>query len=561
MLNNPASEHREAMNRKPVLWRNARTVLNTKSLQFEEKLLCDGIVFNLGDACAYSCRFCYVSTSQRYHAPPLIKTHNKACGTVRRFQDVVIRRKSALDLLRSQLLKKDGRPRFVDPADRRVAYSSTLVDAAANMELLHETAEACNLILDHTSWDIRLLTKSNLLHKLVADRLIPDRHHQRLIFGFSTGTLDDRVAAAIEHGTAKVSKRIKSLHWLQDRGLRTFGMICPSLPQDDYDRFSRDACAAIRAERCEHVWAEVINLRGLSLTRTIDGLKQAGLDEDADRLQSVCGKDGAERWEEYARKTFMAHVKHIPGDKLRFLQYVTPSSAEWWASHKPEGAVCLGKSAVIADAPVATEELKPCAGTAAVVSGHAESDEQYLAYREKIVSLGIKATIATAKALFEIHSYGDGRLWKTGHPTFESYCRARWDLKKSQAYRLVECGKFVAALEAAGQTGDSPFGEKLPKNEGQIRPLMTLPEEYRLECWNRIVGDAASSELTAREVGTKVREFAVERGLPGFASAKQKGDKAVAAAKPLDSLRKIAMGHANRERISALVDEIEALLG
>lgn len=73
--------------------------------------------------------------------------------------------------------------------------------------------------------------------------MIPERHHQRLIFGFSTGTLDDRVAKAFEAGTALVSKRLESLHWLQDRGLRTFGMICPSLP---YDRFSREICDAIR---------------------------------------------------------------------------------------------------------------------------------------------------------------------------------------------------------------------------------------------------------------------------------------------------------------------------
>jgi hypothetical protein len=129
-------------------------------------------------------------------------------------------------------------------------------------------------------------------------------------------------------------------------------MICPSLPQNDYDCFSRDVCAAIRADRCEHVWAEVINLRGQSLTRTIDAMRRAGLDEDADRLHDVSGKGADQRWEEYARMTFEAHAKHVPAGKLRFLQYVTPSSAEWWASREAEGAVCLGKSAVVAVTPV-----------------------------------------------------------------------------------------------------------------------------------------------------------------------------------------------------------------
>src|SRR5947208_2637146 len=52
----------------------------------------------------------------------------------------------------------------------------------------------------------------------------------RMIFGVSTGTFDDRLAAAFEEGTPLVSKRINSLHVLQDNGFRTYAMVCPSLP-------------------------------------------------------------------------------------------------------------------------------------------------------------------------------------------------------------------------------------------------------------------------------------------------------------------------------------------
>src|SRR6476660_4521519 len=206
------SSTRETMNRKPVIYRDARTVLTIPSPEFEEKLLCNGIVFNLGDACAYNCQFCYVEAAMRKIDQPLLKAHNQQHGTSLNFPDVVIRRRPALQLLREQLVGRGGSRKYDDPADQRVVYSSTLVDVAANMDLLRETAEACNLILDHTHWQIRLLSKSNLLHKLIADNLIPERHHHRLIFGFSTGTLDDRVARAIETGTPLVSKRIESLH-------------------------------------------------------------------------------------------------------------------------------------------------------------------------------------------------------------------------------------------------------------------------------------------------------------------------------------------------------------
>lgn len=90
------------------------------------------------------------------------------------------------------------------PSDRRVVYSSTLVDVAAHMELLRETAVAYRLIVEKTHWQIRLLSKSNLLAKL--PEYISKEHHYRLIFGFSTGTIDDRASRAIESGTPFVSQ-------------------------------------------------------------------------------------------------------------------------------------------------------------------------------------------------------------------------------------------------------------------------------------------------------------------------------------------------------------------
>ena len=151
-------------------------------------------------------------------------------------------------------------------------------------------------------------------------------------------------AAAIEPRTSSPTARIKALRTLQDLGIRTFGMICPSLPQDDYQRFSDDICAAIRADLCEHVWAEAINLRGPSLIATAGALRNAGKTRQAQLLDSVSGSGHAAAWEEYARSLFLAHTANIPGERLRFLQYVTPDSAAWWAGRVNQGAVLLGRS-------------------------------------------------------------------------------------------------------------------------------------------------------------------------------------------------------------------------
>lgn len=484
------------MNKKPVIYREAKTILNDDNDGFHEKLLCDGITFNAGDACCYSCEFCYVEAQMLKVDHELIDAHNAANGRTEeannllRFKDLVIRRENALEILRRQLLKKDGTPQYPDEEDTRVVYGSTLVDVAANMTLVRETAEICNLILEHTHWKIRLLSKSDFLSKLIEDSLIPEQYHQRLILGFSTGTLDDDLANAIETGTARVSKRIKALHWLQDRGIPTFGMICPSLPQHDYVKFSREICDAIRVNKCEHVWAEVINVRGESFARTIAGLKLKKFNKEAEMLAAVI--NDPEKREEYARATFEAHTKYVPKGKLSFLQYISPHSADWWAKQRDNGAVLLGETAVLMNLTTVASKLASAAPLAA-------DDLRYRKVREKIVNNGVKASLAAARALHEILTYKNGALWKSHYQTFAGYCYKRWGHAKAHSYRLAEAGGFLLELK-----GQSPIGD-WPKNECQIRPLMGLPKDERVEFWKQVVNDVGIKNVTGSVVESRVR--------------------------------------------------------
>lgn len=338
------TEARSKMNGKPVFTVPAKTVVNFKS-HFDRKLLCDGMTFTAGSGCVYRCAFCYVPDMQRKQ-----QEWFKANGVTYPAEGhlgVVIRTREALDILRRQIMSKPEEFR----QRKQVIYSSPKVDVAGNMELVRETVEICKEILSLTNWDIRLLSKSNLLPK-VAQGLegfcASESAKKRIIYGVSTGTLDDKLAAAFEHGTPKVSKRIESLHWLQDNGFRTFGMICPSLPQwrpglseaGAYFEFAKDMAAAIRADRCEHVWAEVINVRGESFVRTEKALRDAGYGAMADELHRVSFSKS--EWEAYARHTFLAHAA-VPENqgKLRFLQYVTKDSRTWWESMREKGAVVL----------------------------------------------------------------------------------------------------------------------------------------------------------------------------------------------------------------------------
>jgi len=330
---------RKTMNGKPVFEIEVKTVLNFDS-GFAHKQLCDIGTFSLGTACAFSCTYCYVEAMVRKH-PAVARLLREIASRGLQFHDIVIVRANALDVLREQLTIK--KPRQVNLQQLGVIFTSPLVDPAGNLPQARQTAEACRIVLELTAWDIRVLSKSNLLPELA--KMIPEKFKGRVIYGVSTGTLENKVAGAIEVGTPLVSKRIASLHWLQDHGFRTFGMVCPSLPHAGYRDFAARMAEAIRVDRCEHVWAEVLNVRGDSMTRTMSALKQAGFDSEARRIENVLGPGRKLLWEQYARETFLAHADNIPPDKLRFLQYVTPQTAAWWAERQHQGAVLLGTAA------------------------------------------------------------------------------------------------------------------------------------------------------------------------------------------------------------------------
>ena len=378
---------------KPV-WLCTTAPFNAKS-GFQHKLLCDGYTFSAGTSCAYSCRYCYVE-SQVLKQKPVRQVLERS---QRRFDEVVLRRREPLRQLARQLTRRatsadqDNRCERLQSAalveqlglqgraakymgaeyKGKVIYASPLADVAATKELAAETVELCELMLRLTAFDIRLLSKSPLLASHVAQPLaerMPESK-TRVIYGLSTGTVGDgtvagnkyadRVARAIEPDAPSPTRRLQAIHWLQDNGFRVYGVVCPILPQADPVEYARQVVQAIRADRCEHVWAEPFNARVQksanseeaasarprdSFAATLDGLLEAGFAEEAQRFQRQTGDPG--QWEHYARATFEAFAEAVPplngGPRLRWLQY--PGDYEvitsYWAGKQAQGAVLLG---------------------------------------------------------------------------------------------------------------------------------------------------------------------------------------------------------------------------
>lgn len=170
---------------KPRYLIDSKYVINLDS-DFGHKLLCDGPTFTAGHACLFSCSFCYVETMMQKNARLNALLENEGL----KHEQVVVEIDDPVKAVREQLLSADGKPRYKDSKDKRVIYASPLVDVAGTPTQVDVTIKICLEILQHTHWQIRLLSKSVLLAK-VAEEL--KEHKKRMIYGFSTGTLEDDV--------------------------------------------------------------------------------------------------------------------------------------------------------------------------------------------------------------------------------------------------------------------------------------------------------------------------------------------------------------------------------
>ena len=99
------------------------------------------------------------------------------------------------------------------------------------------------------------------------------------------------------------------------------------------------------------------------------------------------------------------------------------------------------------------------------------------------------------KALKEIR---DTRLYKlTLFETFEAYARKRWDMARSQVYRLIDAYNVVNNL--------SPNGDILPGNEAQARILVPLDSAEQRKTWKEFLN--TGTEITA----PNIKKFVAER--------------------------------------------------
>ena len=124
-----------------------------------------------------------------------------------------------------------------------------------------------------------------------------------------------------------------------------------------------------------------------------------------------------------------------------------------------------------------------------------------LAHLENIIAGNQYRFYEIGKALKEIR---DSRLYKlTLFETFEAYAKARWDIGRSQAYRLINAYSVIGNL--------SPIGDILPGNESQTRSLIQLDPVKQRKIWRDFL--KSGMDINARNIKKFIDERK-EKGKP-----------------------------------------------
>ena len=116
------------------------------------------------------------------------------------------------------------------------------------------------------------------------------------------------------------------------------------------------------------------------------------------------------------------------------------------------------------------------------------SEQEQLARLESLISSNQEHFYETGRALKEIR---DNRLYKLAlFDTFAAYTRARWDISRAHAYRLIKYCEVIRTL--------SPIGEVLPANEAQVRHLASLSPLEQRRIWKDFLDSV--TDLTAQNI-------------------------------------------------------------
>jgi hypothetical protein len=116
---------------------------------------------------------------------------------------------------------------------------------------------------------------------------------------------------------------------------------------------------------------------------------------------------------------------------------------------------------------------------------------------EAVLHAGLGTFFEVGAALLTIR---ECHLYRTAHPTFDSYCRDQWGMGRSYAWRLIGAAERLKLL---------PTDDSIPRptNEFQIRPFLKLQPEVFPKAWEEAIRRAKNGKVTSNSLRMLIAEI------------------------------------------------------
>ena len=188
------------------------------------------------------------------------------------------------------------------------------------------------------------------------------------------------------------------------------------------------------------------------------------------------------------------------------------------------------------------------AGTGEVLPSKLSKDEvEELERCETVIRKGWGTFLDVGRALATIRDKG---LFKGKYDTFDLYWKRELGVSRSYAYSLIESAAVNDQMSAIADIGVKPL------NEAQLRELIPVKEDRRIDAWKRAVELAGDKPITAKIVRKAALKFKPRRS--GKAKIKKAGVVKIDLEPGLKLLAKVEKA-AEQNKDQAILKELAGL--
>lgn len=275
--------------------------------------------FNISYGCLHGCSFCYVPQTSAIKAEKRFeelgyipeewkqeRIDGQHWGDSRWGEYSLLRSWDEKEFRKS--LKAAEKTKKVAPDSNRAVMFCTTTDPyqtfsipgnPAKTKLLNEqraglVTKALEIILKESTLNVRILTRSPLARK---DFGLYQKFGDRLVFGMSLPTLNDKLSQIYEQNAPAPSQKLRTLQAAVDAGLHVYVALAPTLPDDGHDDLLRTMKAVAELKPIT-IFHEPINLRAENVQRIDNRAKEVGRPVKSEVFLTK------ERWREYALDQF-----------------------------------------------------------------------------------------------------------------------------------------------------------------------------------------------------------------------------------------------------------------